>query len=645
MRIKLLVLLCLAFPLVATAQHILEDLDIQVLLKDNGNARVTESRHAIMDDSGTEGFIKFHNMGDIEVRDLQVTDEKGVKYVVEQEWDTDRSRAEKKNLCGYLKTSKGVEVCWGIGDSGDRTYVISYTLTNLVKGYQDYDGFNHSFYEAENTPANQARVEIRQEGDSLNRTYAGVWTFGHHGTKGFSDGVCYAVSDGLVGTQESIIILLQLKKGHFHPSVVKDASFTETVKRKAFEGSSYNLEDAGLGQTASRFVGDSYSGRVESESHSSFWNFFNLETLATGIGVIIVMIYVWFSMKKDEKKKALQRQQRKENLVRLMGGQPLMDVPYYRDLPIGGNLILSGEMLESLNTMAIRCDGDRVNVRFRLQQLYDAFILRMIYKQQIQLSYDKDEAGNTRKLFRIERPVKPQPGEDLTPVLTDSSMRGTELGSNNIAGNQLEEESKRMYVGYINDAGIEYYLQKILYEAAGDDHLLQPDELNSYVDANPLTWRSFAFVLNMLTEKCVGEDKLTKEDVLQVVGFLRYLRDFSLVAERGIEETSLWKEYLVYASLYGIADQVRKDMKKVAPDVAQLEQFKLTEEIANDFVPLRTSLAESLALAFRYATTEERVEYDRKLAEIKDTSDYGGSGSSSYGGGGGCSSGGGSGFR
>ena len=219
------------------------------------------------------------------------------------------------------------------------------------------------------------------------------------------------------------------------------------------------------------------------------------------------------------------------------------------------------------------------------------------------------------------------------------------MGQNNFAGDQFADESKRMYVGYINDAGIEYYLQKILYEAAGDDHLLQPDELNSYVDANPLSWRSFAFILNMLTEKCVGEDKLTKADVLQVVGFLRYLRDFSLVAERGIEETSLWKDYLVYASLYGIADQVRKDMKKVAPDVASLDQFKLTEDVVSDFEPLRTTLAESLAMAFRYATTEERVEYDRKLAEMQDSSDYGGSGSSSYGGGGGHSGGGGSGFR
>ena len=78
-------------------------------------------------------------------KDLEVFDEEGVDYEVEEEWNVDRSREEKTGRCGYHRTSEGVEICWGIGKAGKRKYYIFYTLTNLVKSYDDYDGFCHSF--------------------------------------------------------------------------------------------------------------------------------------------------------------------------------------------------------------------------------------------------------------------------------------------------------------------------------------------------------------------------------------------------------------------------------------------------------------------------------------------------------------------
>jgi len=126
------------------------------------------------------------------------------------------------------------------------------------------------------------------------------------------------------------------------------------------------------------------------------------------------------------------------------------------------------------------------------------------------------------------------------------------------------------------------------------------------------------------------------------VGFLHYLQDFSLVAERNIEETSLWKEYLVYASIYGIAEQVRRDMKKIAPDAARLDDLMPTEELINDFEPLSQALLNTVIFAYAYQTEQEQHD----IYERHSSSDSGGgSGYSSYSGGGGHSGGGGSGFR
>ena len=41
---------------------------------------------------------------------------------------------------------------------------------------------------------------------------------------------------------------------------------------------------------------------------------------------------------------------------------------------------------------------------------------------------------------------------------------------------------------------------------------------------------------------------------------------FSLISERKSAETIIWQDYMVYATLFGIADKVIKQFEKVYPD-------------------------------------------------------------------------------
>lgn len=640
---KLLVFLlwCLVVH-TALAQHTLQRLDMQVVLRQDGSASVKEVRQVRVSNEGTEGFITFKNMGDIEVCDLQVCDETDSCYAVEESWDIHRTRKEKRGRCGYHRISGGVELCWGLGDAGSRTYEIHYTLTNLVKAYEDYDGFNHSFYEAANSPAREARVAIRLENDSLTKENSGIWTFGYYGYKDFEGGECEATTDGAMTDGDAIIILLQLKKGLLDPTVKKDESFTETVKRKALEGSDYDLEDAGLyGNASFQFGSDVLPEEEEVDTEVVIVVF-----VIVGI-IVSVFIGAWVSNKRDEQRKRRLR----ERFSQLMGGFSFDDMPYYRNLPLGGNLLLSGATLSAMKTLekkggSVMKDVDKIG----LQQLYDAFVLRMFYKEKVQMAYSEVN-GKQQKLFRINEPVDPGENADLTDVLTVNSWCGAELNKNEAVGYSTEANAKKMYKGYINDEGIEYHLHRLLYEAAGEDHLLQPNELRQYVEDNPLAWRPFASILNYLTAKTIDDKNLDIDNVQQVVGFLRYLKDFSLVAERNIEETRLWKEYLVYAAFYGIADQVSRDMKKVAPDVAQLHILVPPEELVRDIKPLAEAIAGTVVYVNSFMTQEERelVQRLRESRSSSSSSSYerssGGSGRSSYSGGGGHSGGGGSGFR
>lgn len=611
------VLLLTSCLLPVEAQHTIDDLWIGVTLYRDGSARVVEQRQCTMSSEGTEGYITFMNMGDMEVKDLQVVDDEGTHYVVEDLWDVDRSRSEKTGRCGYHYLSNGVELCWGIGNAGNRRYQISYTLTNLVKGYDDYDGFNHSFYEAANSPAQAAAVDIRMDGDSLTVANARIWGFHFYGHVGFDKGFAGASTKEAMNNGESIILMMQFEKGLFQPAKYVGGSFVETVRKRALEGSDYSDPDSleNIPAFSSLAGGENGTGRLEQSEGYSGGDEMTLRDYIVGF-LMLGAIFGWGSLKKKKKQWS-----NRKKVKTLLGGVSSKEVPYYRSLPLKGQLLRSGSVSLSIQNLLTLSSWSGLGVRYGLQQLYDAFILRMIYKKGITIATELDAKEGTSKMFRIAEPVLPERGTDLL--------------------------NSYQYAGYVNDAGVEYHLQKLLYDAAGSDHVLQPDELKEFVKQRPLEWRPFANMLNQLTH--TEAEDMKQEEAQQVVGFQRYLMDFSLVGERNMEEVGLWKDYLVYASLFGIAKQVRKDMVKVAPDAARLDELVPPQELIDSFSPVTNALAKSILYAHLYETAEEkadrlrREEAERRARQRERSSGRGGF--SSFGGGGGHSGGGGSGFR
>ena len=653
-------LLNLLFSLPTFAQHQLDSVFILVRLQDDGSARVTERRDAHMSDQGTEGFITFNNMGDIEVKDLAVFDEKDIDFEVEEEWDVERSREAKTHKCGYHRTPEGVELCWGIGKSGKRSYYISYTLTHLVKSYDDYDGFCHSFYEAKNSPAAFAMVDVIVNVDTLSKKDARIWTFGYDGWKGHASNFVWArTEDGCpMRNGDAVIILMEMKKGILHPDVTKEGSFKELVKAPAFVSSSYDVEVA-MGDTLEDGTMHSslMGGEVGTGHEGKFLKKIDLSLDDDGGGfnwgliggfLLIVGLIAWAAkgpIMADRNFKKMQ-QQRFDTLTEMMGGKKWDELPYWRELPMQGNLLGSSAVLSAvMQILNVSHNNPIKGIDFSVQHLYEAFILRMFYKGGITLDYDTDKYGKTRQLFRIKEPVKPekQPNLDETKnVVNDFSLYG--------ARRRAVED---LYKGLLHDDGIQYMLQDLLYKAADSDHLLQPDELKTYVKNNLERLRPMADALYRMADLRKEDWALQADEVQQVVGFVHYLKDFSLVEERHIEEVNLWKEYLVFASFYGIADQVRKDMKKVAPDTTKLDELIPPHQVVEDFKPITTSLASALSTARMYETAYER---EKRLESYSSSDDHsysshsyssssGGSGHSSYSGGGGHSGGGGSGFR
>jgi len=111
--------------------------------------------------------------------------------------------------------------------------------------------------------------------------------------------------------------------------------------------------------------------------------------------------------------------------------------------------------------------------------------------------------------------------------------------------------------------------------AAGDNLLLEKNEFEKWSKKNAAKmagWPDRAVARGKTwfhNKGYFGRDGVCTPqgaaEARHVVEFKNFLKDFTLSDQRGANEVSLWKEYLVYAQLYGIADRVAQQFKKLYP--------------------------------------------------------------------------------
>lgn len=179
-------------------------------------------------------------------------------------------------------------------------------------------------------------------------------------------------------------------------------------------------------------------------------------------------------------------------------------------------------------------------------------------------------------------------------------------------------------------------LYSLLVKASGSDGVLQEKELERYCkthykallkvveeakrDGGGTLIGIGCYQSHLQLESLAGLTERGRSLLLQLIGYKKYLTDFSLIAERGVNEALIWQDCLTYAALYGIADKVMEELRKLYPaDTNAYAQ------------PMETAYI----IAYRY----HRVTYQAaKSAEAARSSGDGGR--SSLGGGGGFSGGG-----
>ena len=433
----LLALLSSATTLLGRPQ--LKNLDIQVVLAHNGDAYITETRTMDIDSEGTECYIVIGNLNGSEVRDLKVSDETGLDYINLGDWDIDESRSYKAGKCGIVNKRNGYELCWGLGDSGSRTYITNYTVTNLVKAFDDADGFNYIL------------TIIPEDSVKFSTENSKIWGFRYKGDINFMNYRIVAETSEPFENRSAMIIMCRFDKGLFEPTDIRDGSF-ETIKDLAFDGSDYTNEDEWTWEDT-------------------------LILIALAIGFIVFplliligyLIYVW-------------RERRKVN----------KNLMWYRDIPYDGNLQRINDVLNAYKYF----NTDYNN-------LLSACILKLINLGAITIEQQQNAKGKFVQNFVIH---------DLK---------------------QADNQPKLLK-----------QVHNIFKQAAGNDTILEPKELKTYMMNKYNQSVTDSFINTLHTKTSISKYKDEMEDVRQVFGLKKYLKEFSLIDERHVSEVSLWKDYM-----------------------------------------------------------------------------------------------------
>lgn len=516
-----------------SARPQLHNLDIRVVLQKNGDAQITETRQMSIDSEGTECYIVVGNLGESQLQDFSVTDETGTLYEPQSQWDIQQSRQWKAGRCGVVTKRDGYELCWGLGESGQRTYITRYSITNLLRGYEDADGFNYMFVAEGLQPSpNHVRLVIQSE-DSLMHFDAdsvGIWAFRYRGDIQLIGDSIVAESSEPFQRHSAMIVMARFQKGLFSPTLIGEGRF-EDMKARAFEDSDY-------------------TGEMTREDKIAFIMFIFALIFLPLLLIGGYFFYVW-------------RQRRRVT----------KDLMWYRGLPYEGNLQQCNDVLN-----AYKYAGADYN------NLLSACILRLI---------------------------------DDGAISIDSPSQGGDGGRFVIHDLPEDKEYPKLL----------QMVHKIFRDAAGNDTILEPKELRSWMRNNHNQKFTDSFIQTLHTKTRIYQYRDQEDEVRKVFGLKKFLKEFTLLSERSVEELALWKDYMIYATLFGIAEQVIKKMKRINPEYFNMDQVARQMADETTLPMIRSTMHRSTARA-----AMSKAEREARAA--------GGGGRSSWGGGGGFSGGG-----
>ena len=538
----------------------LRTLNYDVTLNADGSANVTETWDISIEDTNTlfKTFeideTKYSGISNVSLVETTKGINKPFSQIYEEQYHVDKD-------CFYalINSKAQFEIAWGVHEDDDyarRSFEMSYIIKDAVKNYADGSEFYWQFISEESAiPADKVTGTITLPTNVINNEDFRVWAHGPlNGNiiKTSNNAVTFEVDnlDSYTMLEARVVTPTYVFGSNLNTSSDNKLSSILAQEQEWADEANRKREAIARNQKIMKFMGIAF-------------------IILTNIGGIFLAVYL---VKKNKKYK--------EELEKAPNIKPTMPSEYFRDIP-EDTTPAQAAFLYYFKTS---------HFSMHVSEVISATMLDLCMKKYLSfdvLTNKKDEVQITLNnnmdislLSKDEQIILEmlQKVNNSNPFTMKDFKKYCEKHSSSVLKkfNLIEPETLKLVEqnGYYSKDLIKKY-DSYLGRGIGFIFLFIFSPILMIASTIPallcaINYFKISGKYNTLTQQ--GIDK--KE---QWTGLKNFMEDFSMMDQKEIPELVLWEKYLVYATAFGIADKVLKQLKVVYPQITDVDYMNSNE--------------------------------------------------------------------
>lgn len=539
----------------------LNQLDFQAQINQDGSMDVTEKWNIKINDTNTlyktfkTDKSKYSNITNVEV--TEVTKGNNQPFRKQNQWSY---HLPKGNYFGGFNEDKQFEIAWGVGledSSATREYEISYQVKDAIAKYNDYAELYWQFVGKEfeiNAEKITGTVLLPTHADSKEEIK--VW--GH--TEDLN-GEIYATD-----TNKIEFTIHQFRSGRYVE--VRTLFPTQMITNTSRGENTERLEP--VIQEETKWANQANERRKRKE---------NVEKIATIVVNLVAIILTIFSIKSIIKN--VKKVKTRKKLV------PSQEIEYYREMPredatpAEALALFNQQVGSSYNSTHIGRIFSATLLDLNLKKMIDfqvegkTITIKMLEESAEKLETSKDE----KAIFEfLKKACEQNHGEitikELEKYIKKSQSKVIKLKDeiDKTTEQALYEKELASEKGKQENANIAACLVLLfvffIFSIVTFGVLTATNSMNliGMIPLFPVVVVQIIVFILLLSRTNVLTQKGTDENA-QWKGLKKYMEDFSMLDKREVPELVIWEKFLVYATVFGIADKVLKQLKIVYPNM------------------------------------------------------------------------------
>ena len=592
----------------------LNNLNFDVKLNSDGSARIKEIWDIYISSTNTlfKTFevdkTKYSNITDVSVYRLNGNERIALTPQINYEY-----HVTKDYYYALMNSDNDFEIAWGVGldnSSDTRTYIIEYTVTDAVKKYQDCTEFYWMFLNSSNgIPAEKVTGIISLPQPVSDIENLRVWAHGPLNgeiERTNNEKVSFYINN--LGSET----MLETRIAVLENNVFSD--IYQTIPQNKFET---------ILKEETKWANEANLKRN------------SIKLMYFGLIVIYIIILLFFLKK-------ILKYNKEYHELKLNNNITIPNYQYFRDIPREKN----STPAEAAYLYYMNPKND-YKVNFNTPNVLSAILMNLYLKKVIEIEpedkknfiihineKDIDLSKEEQEIIELLRKISKSSGKLSTKEM--QKYANTHYTSFLSTVNNLESiaESSHIKIGNLDTKKRklveEYKNRKNGYSILTIISLFAIPFVSFYIIPLILEFLVCNYILNKCGKTINILTENGSEEIAEWKGLQKYMKDYSLIKDREVFEVVLWEKFLVYATAFGIADKVLKQLKIAYPEISD-SAFATNSEYQRLYIISNTNYSFVNAINSAYNSGVSA----RNIANSSSSSGSGYGGGFSGGGGGG----------